>query len=60
MNVNLILSILLLLMNEISFGLNFDNEKFCVFSFCLGYYPGKRRQLQVYLEIALHDCIFSF
>ena len=58
MNVNLVLSILFLVMIEICFGLNFDNAQLCVVSFCFGYYLGKRRPPQVYVEI--NDCIFSF
>ena len=56
MNVNLVLSILFLVMIEICFGLNFDNAQLCVVSFCFGYYLGKRRPPQVYVEI--NDCIF--
>ena len=56
MNVNLILSILFLVMIEIFFGLNFHNAQFCVVSYCFGYYLGKRRPSQVYVEI--NDCIF--
>ena len=55
-NVNLVLSILFLVMIEICFGLNFDNAQLCVVSFCFGYYLGKRRPPQVYVEIS--DCIF--
>ena len=56
MNVNLVLSILFLVMIEICFGLNFDNAQLCVVSFCFGYYLGKRRPPQVYVEI--NNCIF--
>ena len=57
MNVNLVLSILFLMMTEICFRLNFDNAQLCVVGFCFGYYLGKRRPPQVYVEI--NDCIFS-
>ena len=56
MNVNLVLSILLLVMIEICFGLNFDNAQLYVLSFSFGCYLGKRRPPQVYVEI--NDCIF--
>ena len=56
MNVNLVLSILLLVMIEICFGLNFDNGQLFVLSFSFGYYLGKRRPPQVYFKI--NDCIF--
>ena len=56
MNVNLVLSILILVMIEICFELNFDNAQICVVSFCFGYYLGKRRPAQVYVEI--NNCIF--
>ena len=58
MNVNLVLSILFLVMTEICFGLNFDNAQLFVVSFCFGYCLGKRRPLQVHVEI--NDCIFRF
>ena len=51
MNINLALSTLFLVMIEICFGLNFDNAQLCVVSFCFGYYLGKRRPPQVYVEI---------
>ena len=56
MNVNLVLSILFLVMIEICFGLNFDNAQLCVVNFCFGYFLGKKRPPQVYVEI--NDCIF--
>ena len=56
MNVNLVLSILLLVMIEICFGLNFDNAQLYVLSFSFGCCLGKRRPPQVYVEI--NDCIF--
>ena len=43
-------------MTEICFELNFDNAQLCVVSFCFGYYLGKRRPPQVYVEI--NNCIF--
>ena len=58
MNVNLVLSILFLVMIEICFGLDFYNAQFCVISFCFGYNLGKRRPLQVYVEIS--KCMFRF
>ena len=56
MNVNLVLSILFLVINEMCFGLSFHNAQLCVVSFCFGYYLGKRRPPPVYVEI--NDCIF--
>ena len=56
MNVNLVLSILLLVITEICFGLNFDNAQLCFVRFLGGYFLSKRRPLQVYVEI--NDCIF--
>ena len=53
---NLVLSILFLVMTEFFFGLNFDNAQLCVASFCFGYYLGKRRPPQVYVEI--NNCTF--
>ena len=53
---NLVLTILLLVMTEIYFGFNSHNVQLCVVSFCFGYYLGKRRSPQVYVEI--NDCIF--
>ena len=57
MNVNLVLSILFLVMIEICFGLNFHNAQLCVVGFCFGYYLGKRRPPQVYVE--MNDWIFG-
>ena len=51
MNINLALSTLFLVRIEICFGLNFDNAQLCVVRFCFGYYLGKRRPPQVYVEI---------
>ena len=50
MNVNLVLSILFLVMIEISFGLNFDNTQLYVVSFCFRYYLGKRRHHKFMLK----------
>ena len=55
MNVNLVLSILFLVMIEIGFGLSFGNAHYVV-SFCFGYYLGKRRPPQIYVEV--NHCIF--
>ena len=43
---------------QFSFGFNLHNIQISVASFCFGYYLGKRRPLQVYIEI--NDCIFRF
>ena len=43
---------------NICFGVNFDNAQLCAASFCFGYYLGKRRPPQGYVEI--NDCIFRF
>ena len=55
MNMNLVLSILLLVIAEICFGLNFDNAQLCFVRFCFGYFLSKRPP-QVYVEIK--NCIF--
>ena len=54
----LVLSVLILVFIQFSFGFNLHNIQICVISFCFGYYLGKRRPPQVYVEIT--DCIFSF
>ena len=54
----LVLSVLILVFIQFSFGFNLHNTQICVISFCFGYYLGKRRPPQVYVEII--DCIFSF
>ena len=56
MNVNLVWSCLLLVMIEICSGLPFDNAQLFVAIFCFGYYLGKRRPQQGYVEI--NDFIF--
>ena len=55
---NLILIIIFLALIEICFGFNPYNPQLCVVSSCFGYYLGKRRPLQIYVEI--NYCIFRF
>ena len=53
---NTLIGVLFLVLTEVCFGLNLNNVQLCVVSFCFGYYLGKRRPSQVYIEI--NDCIF--
>ena len=55
---NLILIIIFSVLIEICFGFNPHNAQLSVVSSCFGYYLGKRRPLQVYVEI--NYCIFRF
>ena len=53
---NLVLTILFLVMIKICFGFNSHNVQLCVVSFYFGYYLGKWKPPEVYVEI--NDYIF--
>ena len=48
---NILIGILFFVLIETCLGLNLNNVQLFIISSCLGYYLGKRRPPQVYIEI---------